>query len=171
MKNFIPLIFAAFLCLVLIAGYGFVYTRVAAGILRTETALARSGTLTTRDALARSQQVFLENSTDERAKLGAFIARDADVVSVIELIEKTASEQGASVAISTINTTNGDGWVYHEGVEVNFSASGTFEELTRFMGALETLPIASTLKSASLEVSAKSEWFGTFSVLFVKEKK
>jgi len=170
MKNLIPSFLALLLAIVLIGGYGFMYSHVASGIARAQAALEKATTLSTRDALVRSQQVFLENTANERASLNAFVASDEDVVAVIEIIESTARQEKVDVAISSINTVGGDGWGYHEKVAVNFSASGTFRNMMRFMSAVETIPLASKLEQASLEVATGSNWFGAFSVTFVKTK-
>ena len=170
MKNYIPLIFSSIVLIALIGVYGFMYTSIAAGVERTEIALSQTDSLGARDALVRSQQIFLEDSLQERTQLEVFVANESQVIEIIEIVEDTADDERVDVAISTVNTVAQDGWQMHEGVVVNFSASGTFSRMMRFIAALESLPIGSRLESASLEVSSDGEWFGTFSVMFVKIK-
>jgi hypothetical protein len=170
MKNLVTFIFALFVTVLLAGGFWFMYAHIASGISRAQTAHAQSEALSARDALVRSQQIFLESVSVERDQIASFVASDADVVAVIEIIEDTARQARVSVAISSINTLDGEGWGYHEKVAVNFSASGSFANMTSFMSALETLPTASILESASLEAEAQSRWFGTFTITFVKNR-
>ena len=66
MKKLIPLIVAVLAFIVLAFGYSFMYTQVSDGASRATTALSRVDALSERDALIRSQQIFLENNDAER---------------------------------------------------------------------------------------------------------
>lgn len=170
MKNVAPLILSVVILVLLIGVYGFMYTRIADGIGRTEEALSRTESLSTRDALIRSQQMFLDDAEQERIQLADFVADDSQVIDIIELIEDTAAEEGVSVAISTVGTVARGEWQAHESIVVNFSTTGSFERMMRFIAALESLPIGSRLENALLEAAEDEDWFGTFSVVFVKLK-
>lgn len=170
MRKFLPLTLSLLALIVLIGAYSFMYAGTLDGVNRTEASLLRTESLSSRDALIRSQQVFLENVIEERALLETYVASEAQVIEIIEIVENTADEEEVTLAISTVNTVSVDGWQAHEGVVVNFSASGTFSEMMRFIAALESLPIGSKLERASLELSSDEGWFGTFSIMFVKMK-
>ena len=170
MKKILPLIFALVVFALLSFGYALMYSRVAGGAERAALALSQVDTLSARDALVRSQQIFLENAAAELATLNAYVADDTEVVALIETIEDTARAEGVSMSISSVNTTEESGWGFHEGITINFSSSGTFGDMVRFVAALEALHRASVLKGASLEVSSGGTWFGSFSFMFVKVK-
>lgn len=170
MRNIIPSILAIVALVVLVGAYGFMYTNIAAGVERTEQALSRTQSLSERDAVVRSQQVFLEDTAELRAELERFVANDQQVIEIIEIVEDTAAEERVELSISTVNTVAQSDWQSHEGVEVQFSATGSFSRMMRFISALESLPIGSRLEQATLEASVDGDWFGTFSVMFVKIK-
>lgn len=170
MKHFIPLSLA-FLFFALTAGvYVVMYGVIATGVSRTSAALEKTHTLSERDALVRSQQALLENTAEERAVLEAYVAGSDDVVEAIELVEDTAQRARVSLAVSTVTTVEHPGWEYHEELEIHFSASGSFREMMNFIAALEAVPHSSLITSASLEASREDEWFGAFTMMFVKEK-
>lgn len=170
MKKILPLIIACLTLILLAFGYAFMYRQVADGVQRASVALGQVDTLSERDALVRSQEVFLEHAATELAAVNTYVADDADVVALIETIEDTARREGVSVTISSVDTTDEGGWGFHEGVIIRFSSAGTFGNMARFIAALEALPRASTLQNAALEVSSGGTWFASLSVMFVKVK-
>lgn len=167
-KPFLPLIVAMLIFAACVTAYGVMYTRIASGIDRIGVVLANTEALSARDALVRSQQLFLEDTTEAREVLSTFVLDDSQVVDAIEIVEDTARSNGTEFVISTVNTVGGS-WESHEGIEINFSARGSFSALANTIATLEALPIAARLERGSLEASTDG-WLGTFTVTFVKEK-
>lgn len=170
MKHLIPLIFSILLFATLFGAYSVMYGRIDANIERSSGALAQTQSLSSKDALVRSQQILLEGTKEERAQLNTYVASENDVVSMIELIERTADSEDVRLSISTVNERAIDDWAYHEGIEIRFSVVGTFREITSLTATLEALPVAVHVQNVSLEAAGGGEWFGTFSVMFVKMK-
>lgn len=168
--KFMPAIISLLVFIGLASGYVFLVSSIQADINTAASFLERVESLTKRDALARSMQVFLNDTSDKRQGLEPYIAGAGDVVSVIELVESTARSEGVDISISNVSTSQQDGWRQHESIEVTFSVSGTFGRIASFTAFLEALPIASRLSGVSLEASGEGEWFGTYAVLFAKEK-
>lgn len=159
--------------LILIAlsvGYGVLYMRLADGIARAESALARSNTLAKRDALVRSQELFLNQNTEMREAVNALVITNDTVVYAIERIEQTAQRANVALTISAVNAVSETSWEHHEHLDIQFSASGTFARMQQFIAALESLPEAARVEEVSLEVGDSGTWFGTFTVTFVKTK-
>lgn len=168
--KFIPLILSIILFLGLSGTYGFLVSSIQHDVDTAGVFLEQSESLTRRDALTRSLELFLNDTENERSALSGYVYGTNDVVSAIELIEDTARGWRVDVSISNVDVRSEEGWSEHEMVRVSFSASGTFSRMTSFISYLESLPTASRLETVSLEASDGGEWFGTFIVSFVKEK-
>ena len=168
--KFITLTLSTFLLISMVGVYSFLFISISADVTEAGIFLEKSESLTKRDAISRSMQVFLNDNATERELIATYVAGENDVVSSIELIEDTAKGERVEISISNVTVVPQEGWNSHEGIEVTFSVSGTFSRITSFTSMLESLPIASRIKGASLEVSSDGDWFGSYSVLFVKEK-
>ena len=83
-------------------------------------------------------------------------ARDAQVRSVENLLKETVTQP--------------DGWLYHERVDVVFSTQGRFVRVLAFTHAIESLPFAARLESGRVQLSSGSNWFGSHTVTFIKQK-
>lgn len=167
MKYALPIIAALFL-LATIAGYGILFSRIHDGIARIEVARERAASLSRRDAIARSQEIFLSGTKAEQEALATLIVGNDNVVSAIELVEDTARREKVSLAISSVETAD-TGYEFHEVVIVEATAVGSFSALTQFIARLESAPVASRLGRVSFE-AAETGWFAAFSVEFVKAR-
>lgn len=123
-----------------------------------------------RDESARSMEMFLEHVRPLKESLDAHVIGDDDVVAAIELIEQTARRDEVRLSLSAVTIVEEKEWAHHEGIEVTLSAVGPFARVVSFAAALESLPLASRVMRASLEASTGGNWFGSFTVFFVKEK-
>lgn len=170
MKDVFPLVLSILVFFAALGAYAFLYTNVNNSTERIEVALHGSETLTRRDALARSIEVFLKGVETERATLDRYVIEDEGVVDVIELVEAVADRENVGISISSVSVSGPPGWSYHERVDIILSADGTFANLTDFIATLEALPAAARVESASLERSGGSSWFASVAVTFVKEK-
>lgn len=169
MKNLIYPLFVFFLAIVAVGAYIVMVRDINLDVAKASEARSGVETLSTRDATARSMEFLLKETAAERTTLETLIVKDVDVAGPIGIIEDAARLAKIKVSISGITVTAPDGWVRHQGIEVSFSASASFTALTRFAGILESLPVGSRLERSSFEAS-KDNWFGTFRVLFIKEK-
>lgn len=155
----------AALCAVL---YVFAFLDIRQNIAIAGEAQSGAETLSIRDASARSMEILLEETALERGELRAFLIEDQDVVSAIAAVENAARAAKVKSSISGIAVVDLS-LVSHEGIEVSFSASAPFSSLARFVAVLDAFPLTSRLEVARFE-AAKNSWFGTFRVVFVKEK-
>jgi hypothetical protein len=170
MKNLFSLILALALCTAAALGYGALVYMLDGYVGRIETAVAGAETLNQRDSEARAIGRFLTDTALEREALAATVVTEADVVGVIETVEAVARLARVQLSISSVAVVPIGTWSQHEAVELTFSASGSFVALQDFVASLETLPLISHLDSVSLEASSGSGWFGTFRMIFAKEK-
>jgi hypothetical protein len=169
MKNIIQPIVVLLLAAAVAGAYAYMIRDINLNVARASEAASGVETLSARDATARSMEFLLEETADESAALLTLVIRDADVAGPIAIIEDAARLAKVKVSISSIAITAPDGWVRHQGIEVSFSATASLAALARFASILESLPVGSRLERSSFEAS-KDSWFGTFRVLFVKEK-
>jgi hypothetical protein len=123
-----------------------------------------------RDSIQRSQDVFLEETATERSELETFVTRDVDIVHIIETIEAAGRREKVLVTIGSVVVESPVHLKQHEVVRVTMSARGTFASLGAFTTALETFPVASRLSELKLEASTNNLWFGTYTLVLVKEK-
>lgn len=170
MKNITPLVLASIFFLVTIGVYGSALITIDGYVARISNALQDSQTLTDRDARARSIEALLTDTESLRMTLQSFVIKDEDIVSVIELLEDVSQEEDVSLSISSVSVSDVSGWNHHERININFSVDGTFADVTDFLATLEHIPFAVRLESGALGVSRGSSWFGSFTVMFIKEK-
>lgn len=169
MKSILQPILALALALAAFGAYGYVIRDIGISVAAAGAAESGVESLSERDASARSMEFLLEETAAERATLAAYVIKDDDVAGPIAIVEDAARRAKAKISISGIAVTSPDGWAHHQGIEVSFSATGPLATLTRLAAMLEVLPVGSRLESSSYEAS-KDGWFGTFKVLFIKEK-
>lgn len=168
MKTFITGGIAVVALILASAGYAYLVADITANIARAGEARSDAESLTVRDASARAMEMFLQSTTDERAALAAYVIPASDVAAPIAVIEDAAKRAKVTASISAISIVDlrlGS----HEGVEVSVSATAPFASLMRFATYLGSLPVTSRLERASFEAT-KDGWFGTFRLVFVKEK-
>jgi len=170
MKYLLPLILSILAFLLIGGAYAFLFFGVNGYVERIAVAVQSSETLTRRDTTARSIEKFLKEVEVERETLSGFVIKNDDVVSVIELLEQVARDEGVVLSISSVSASDVSGWDHHERIDVLFSVSGSFANLTDFIATLESLPVASRVESGGFEVSGNANWFGSFAVTFIKEK-
>jgi hypothetical protein len=168
MKNFFQPILALILAAIAVGAYAYMVKDIGANIASAAESESGVATLSARDATARSMEFLLQQTADQRSAIAAYVIKDADVAGPIAIVEDAARLAKVKTSISGITITS-PGWAYHQGIEVTFSASAPLATLTRFATILESLPVGSRLESSSYE-AAKDGWFGTFRVLFMKEK-
>jgi len=169
MKHATPLIASIILLVAALTAYAFLYIGVDGYVGRIGNALSASETLTRRDAIARSMEQILSDVSAERETLAGFIVGNDDVVTVIELLEDAARQEGVTLSISSVSVGSVSGWSHHERIDVLFSVDGTFADITSFVATLEVLPNAARVESGVLESSGRTRWFGSFAMTFIKE--
>jgi hypothetical protein len=159
--------------LILVASAGlFLYLNqsIMSSLSSLATAEEKAATMDKRDAIGRSQQIFLNETVESRTELATFVAHDSDIVHVIETIEAAGRREKVLVTIGSVVVDQKQAWNQHEVVRITMSGKGTFPALGAFATALETFPIASKLESFSVEPSGKNLWFGEYTLALVKEK-
>lgn len=169
MNRFTFLILAAILAILMLSGYVFLSIRIHS--LLASAAAAREGAAAAGAAASLQQgiQDFLSATQAERTDLSAYVATDADVVSLIQEVQDVAKKEKVTATVGAIAVAPTD-WKYHEPLEMSLSATGSLPALAAFATDLESLPQTSHLSAASFEASGKGVWFARFTVDFVKEK-
>lgn len=169
MKHLVRPIGLLFLLLLTVAGFLFVVTKTSALITSTKDATDKLLVSETRDQALSDAIGFLAESASAQNELANFVIKDADSVRVINAVEDAAKKQKLKATVGAVSIVPAD-WKYHERVRVVVSARGPFASLVSFTEMLELLPEASRVENVSLEASSGKEWFGTFTVDFIKEK-
>lgn len=169
MKHFVRPIGLLFVLFLAVAGFLFIVTKTSALIAVTKDATDKLLVSETRDQALRDAVGFLAESAGAQEELGSFVVKNTDSVRVISAVEDAAKKQKLKATVGTVDTVPTD-WKYHERVRVVVSARGPFASLVSFTEMLESLPEASRVENISLEASANNEWFGIFTVDFIKEK-
>ena len=170
MKYF--LILGASVISALLATVTYVYLAGSIGGFLSEIATIQEkiATVDQRDVIAKSQSTFLEETAVDRVTVAGFISRDADIVHVIETIEAAGRREKVLVTIGSVVVEPEPLLKNLERVRVTLSARGTFASLGAFATALEMFPVASRLDDISIEASTNNLWFGTYTLVLVKEK-
>lgn len=169
MKHLVRPIGLLFLLLATALGFLFVVTETSALIASTKDASDKLLVSETRDQALDDAVRFLRESAGAHDELASFVIKDTDSIRVISAVEEAAKSQKLKSTIGGVSIVPTD-WKYHERVRVVVSARGPFASLVSFTEILESLPEASRVENISLEASAGKEWFGTFTVDFIKEK-
>lgn len=169
MKQLPVLIFAVLIALAAGGGYVFMLTSIQTAVDGIAVARAESQTAEDRERLAQTANVFIQDTAIARDELNTYVTTDADFVSAIETLENAGKREKVEVTIGSVSVKKITAKA-HEVATVILSAKGSFSALTAFASALESLPLVSRVGTLSLESSADSGWFGTFSVDFVKRK-
>jgi len=169
MKHLIGIILALILFVAAVGGYVYLHQEVRASMDAEATARAEGAAAEERERHARAARSFLSGVAAEQTELATYVATDADFLAVIETIEAAARREKVTLAIGSVSVGEEES-KYHEQVAVVLSAEGTFANVARFASALETLPFASKLVSASFEKATGKSWFLKARILFVKRK-
>ena len=169
-KKYSGAVFSLALLIAVIAVYVFALAQVNEYVLRMSRALSDTETLSARDAQVRSVENLSKETVEQREALQSVVITDTDVVSVIKILENTAKDEQVDLSISSVSVTQPDGWLYHERVDVVFSTQGRFVRVLAFTHAIESLPFAARLESGRVQLSSGSNWFGSHTVTFIKQK-
>lgn len=169
MTKFLPLAAALLLLFFGITLYVFLCAEISRTVSVAAAARANASGAGQQELFQQSVQSFVNDTAVQRAELATFIAKDTDIVSLIDTIDNAAKREKVSVTIGAVNVVAGS-WQHHEPLEVTLSAQGSFAQLAAFATDLESLPMASRLLSMNAEASENHLWFDTFVVQFVKEK-
>lgn len=170
MKRLISLIVALLFLTTSVVGYGVLVALVDGAVERIRAALASAEFLTQKDSFLQSAQTLLHNVESVRPPIDEAVIASADVVEVIEILERVADEENVDLSIGNVVTRNVEGWTYHEFVTVTLSVEGSYVAVAGFFHTLEHLPVMTRLEQATLEKSGSRTWFGSSAVSFVKEK-
>ena len=168
LKLYIPGIAALVVLALLIGGYVFMLNQVDGYIMRMSLALGDTETLTARDTQARSTEVFLSETAPLREVLAGVVIANNDEVSVIEILEDIANNEGVELSISSVSVAQ-PGWSYHERIDAQFTILGSFDDVLTYASTIEALPFAARLEAGRLEASNDGDWFGAFTATFIKE--
>lgn len=169
MRKFTALILGLLFLAATIAGYAFVHARISGFVATIAKAKETAFSTDARDQALRRADALITETAAGRAELETFVVPDSDSVRLIDAVEAAAKREGVTVTIGSVAVLPAS-WTYHEPVRVTLSARGSLSALSRFASALETLPEASRLVTASFEASADRQWFATIVIDFIKEK-
>lgn len=117
-------------------------------------------------ALAARHATLARNLKSSKADLDAvdarFIREDA-VSDFIDMLERTASQEGVSANIGSINLESGTREGGIKALNLRVDGSGTWEDAISFIAALESMPYALRISTASIQrISADGELAGTW---------
>ncbi len=169
MKKFTPLLIGLILLVGALGCYVYLSMRISGFVTTIGKAKESSFSSDARDQALRRADVLIAETASSNTELATFIVPDSDSVRLIDAIEATAKREGVQATIGSVSVLPAS-WTYHEPVRVIFSARGSLGALSHFASAIETLPEASRLVTASFEASDNKMWFATFAVDFIKEK-
>lgn len=170
MKRLIPLIVALILLIASVAGYGVLVSLVDGAVERIRVALTSAEMLTQKDSFLQSAQTLLHNVESARPPIDSAVIASADVVEVIEILERVASDEKVDLSIGNVVTRGVEGWSHHELVTVSLSVEGSYIAVAGFLNTIEHLPVMTRLEQVTLEKSGARTWFASSAVSFVKEK-
>jgi len=170
MKNTATLILAVVSFLAAFGGYAFLMTRINTSIDSIAAAKINIDSIGKREGLAKAARIFLADTEDDRQALAQFVLDDQRIIEIIETIENTARREKVDASISSVTIQEEKTWNSHELARIAINGEGKYPSLAAFASALETLPFAARLESASFESRAKGTWFGSYTVVAVKEK-
>lgn len=100
-----------------------------------EQALAGWHTEASRREEIKSLNRSMEMIEEERASLQAHFAQSADVVLFLDAIEGLAPKAGVKAEVLSVDTVDKEA-----GLRMNMKASGSFEEIYKFLTLLENAP-------------------------------
>ncbi|OHA17993.1 MAG: hypothetical protein A2664_01440 [Candidatus Taylorbacteria bacterium RIFCSPHIGHO2_01_FULL_46_22b] len=123
---------------------------------------------------------LMDQLTDTREHIDAYVLTDDDVVEFIEGIEKLTARSGVDGQVNTVMTVLYDGvdkslW---EGLSVTIASSGSWAETYKFLSLLEQIPYKSALIRSSIKfveqkdskAPKSTEWVSDFTLLVLKHK-
>ncbi len=169
MKNIVGAVIGLLFALGAIGGYAYLIYEVHTAMNTGATARAEGVAAEEQDRFASTAQTLLAGLAVEQVELETYVAKDADFVAVIEAIEGAAAREGVKASIGSVNVIAGSSQ-FHETVTVTASSRGTFKNITSFISALGTLPLASRVSAVALEASGDNSWFATVTLEVLKRK-
>jgi Tfp pilus assembly protein PilO len=169
MNRFTLLLLSLFLLAAAMAIYGFLSFEISRAVSTASAARAQAQTSGAQALYRQSVSGFLNGTESDRAALTAFVPADQDVPAIIQEIEDAALREKVSTVIGSVSVASSS-WAYHEPLEIQLSARGSFAGLATFATDLESLPHASHLSSFTAQSSGGHAWFAAYTVDFVKQK-
>lgn len=169
MKHYISLAVALLIFLGACAGYGYLWLQVSDTADRLASTSAEGTQALAREDFTRAAETTLANLADQRRTFSAYVASDANFVSVINLIEAAGRREKADTTIGSVSVVTGGG-TYNDLVTVSLSAEGPFTNVAAFLASLETLPFASRVDEISMQASGDKTWFATARLTVIKKK-
>lgn len=172
MKNYFPkisLLFAIILFLFSCFVFVFLYKQI-----NTNNQKAETDTITWQtEALRRNDITLLNNSlvqvSNDRALLETHFAQSSDIVPFLNTIEQLSSSAGTKAQVDSVNVGSSN-----TGLLINLTASGSFQQIYKFLTLLENSPYelgfssVNISKSTVLDASSKtinsSSWDATIQV-------
>lgn len=167
MTRFISPALALLFFIATIGAYVYVYLDITASAATISTAQSEIAANASKDAFAKSAELFLANTTAERAAAGSYVTAQDDTASAIELVEAAGKSAKVTTSVSSAAINSIAKKRFHEELAVSASATGPFTALARFGTVLELLPRASFIKDVHMEALDKG-WHASFTVAFIK---
>ncbi|MEK7531215.1 MAG: hypothetical protein AAB573_05110 [Patescibacteria group bacterium] len=171
-KKFIPVSLAFLLVIALAAGYWFMLAGIEGMALRLTDYHVKEQEANFRGQFEREAQKFAQTLGEVPVELATRTLKVSDQLGAIEMIESTARRAGVVASIQEIKeevaATNGPDARFGS-LSLTITSTGTWKNVFLFGQLIETLPIASTLKSANF-VYDGSRWMGTYRLTLVTEK-
>lgn len=109
---------------------------------------------------------ILKDTEKDRNKLSEYFVTKTNPVAFIEQIEKIGKNAGVDLVVSTVSDTTKD----NGGIQLSFSATGSFSSVYRLIALVESMPYKVTLRKADVQMSgdqkdASGTWKGNFTVM------
>ncbi|MBI2120032.1 MAG: hypothetical protein HYT94_00210 [Parcubacteria group bacterium] len=146
----------------LILAYGAIWYSVHVKQKETATLYAASNQQESDQEKIRELEGTLKDTKESRAKLDEYFIQKANTVTFIEYIEQLGKDAGVALTVSSV-TDAPKGSV---GIQLDFSAAGSFSGLYRLIALVELMPYKIALKKADVQrVETDGQWRGNFTIM------
>ena len=170
-KNKELLIVTLLLNLVALGGYGFLLHEIKGKNEHISNLVNDIELQSKKERVINSVKALVVETSPLREKLSRYLVEKEGAVSFIELLEHLGKNRGVSVMISSVEKVPQEGTEQVETLLLGLKASGTWQDVIRFLGLLELLPYEAQVEQLTLSKSEKaSPWQITLSLRTLKEK-
>ena len=165
------LIVTLLLNLVALGCYGFLLREIKGKNERISNLVNDIELQTKKKSVITSVKAIVVETSPLREKLSRYLVEREGAVSFIELLEHLGKNTGVSVVINSVEKVPQESTQQVETLQLGLRASGTWEDVIRFLGLLELLPYEAQVEQLTLSKLEKaSPWQIVLSLRALKEK-
>ena len=158
--HFIQLIFSVVILLLVIGGYVFWYSIVTAKSAEASTLQSQITTQSNTATQTAQAKVELAQLTSQEATINQYFVQTNNVVPFLEQLQSIGKFLGADVQVASVSAVPGTPYGH---LDLSLSITGSFDAVSRTVGAIEYEPYDTTITSFALTVTSNAGGTGSTS--------